>query len=340
VKRFYCQCGQELFFENSFCFQCRSTVGFDPSTFDMVLQASAGEITRNMSGRSLRACDNWTRHGVCNWWLPVSDGSALCRSCRLNTVIPNLEHPENYERWSKLEVAKRRLLYTVLDLELPFASARYPLRFQFLEDQRTNDEAASAMVYTGHNNGTITILAAEADDLFREDQRLSMAQRYRTLLGHMRHESGHYFWPLLVQEGGRIEEFRELFGDERADYAAALERFYETPGKESPDFVSVYAQAHPAEDWAESFSHALHIFDTVETAVERELLPASAMPSPDAERLIDDALLDRFAELAVSLNELNRSLGLKDAYPFVLGGVVREKLRFIGSVVSRAARAR
>lgn len=339
MKRFFCQCGQELFFENSLCFRCNSTVGFDPSTFDMVVAAPDGETTHNSTGRELEACGNWTSYRVCNWWTIKAEGRSLCRSCRLNTVIPNLERSENLERWEKLEAAKRRLLYTVLDLELPFDSVEHPLRFEFIEDQRTNEDAASAMVYTGHANGTITILAAEADDLFRESQRQSMDQRYRTLLGHMRHESGHYFWPMLVRPDD-LDQFRELFGDERADYKASLERFYESTTFEHPDYVSVYAQAHPAEDWAESFSHALHLFDTVETAVERELLPAAAMPAPDSERFIDEALLDRFADLAISLNELNRSLGLKDAYPFVLGKMVRRKLVFIGSVISRASRSR
>lgn len=330
MKRFFCRCGQELFFENSQCYACGRTIGFDPAVFDMVPEDDG-------HGQSRRACANRRRYEVCNWWVTDTTGLELCRSCRLNVVIPNLDQPENLERWAKLEQAKRRLLYTLIDLELSFEGSiagGSSLAFFFLEDQRTNEAVAPEMVLTGYAGGRITILAAEADDLFRESQRTSMAQRYRTLLGHMRHESGHFFWETLVRDGGRTGEFRELFGDERIDYKESLERFYLDSSGEHPNFISPYARAHPLEDWAETWSHALHVFDTVETAIERGLLPSDSRPQL---RSIDDALLDRFAELAVSLNELNRSLGLADAYPFVLGESVRAKLRFIGSVVSSAA---
>ncbi len=327
MKRFFCVCGQELFFENSYCYACSRSIGFDPAVLAMV-PAEDG------SGSQRRACGNRRRYEVCNWWVSDASSSDLCRSCRLNAVIPNLDQPENLERWAKLEQAKRRLLYTLLDLGLSF-EGDFRLSFSFLEDHRTNETMGDQMVLTGYADGRVTILAAEADDLFRESQRTSMDQRYRTLLGHMRHESGHFFWETLVRDGNRLEEFRALFGDERTDYKEALERFYrESKSERNPDFISRYAQAHPFEDWAETWSHALHVFDTVETASERELLPVSLRPRSF---LIDSALLDSFSALAVSLNELNRGLGLADAYPFVIGERVRAKLRFIGEVVSSAA---
>ena len=60
-----------------------------------------------------------------------------------------------------------------------------------------------------------------------EKIRHDLHEPYRTLLGHFRHEVGHYYWDRLVRDSGWLQPFRELFGDERADYAAALKLNYE-----------------------------------------------------------------------------------------------------------------
>ncbi len=328
MKRFDCTCGQELFFENSACLRCGQDVGFEPERLEM-LRADDAEAT------GLARCVNWTRHGVCNWWSGADH--ELCRACRRNVVIPNLDAVENHGRWRVLELAKRRLLYSLITLDLDFEAPERPLCFFFLEDQRTNADVAEEMVYTGYSGGRITVLAAEADDLFRESQRASMDQRYRTVLGHLRHESGHYFWERLVSGSSLLDRYRELFGDETTDYQAALDRFYAEPPQPSPEYVSLYARSHPLEDWAETWSHALHVHDVVETARARKLVPAAEEPSG---LLVTERQLDTFADVAVSLNELNRSLGLADAYPFTLTERVREKLLFIESAVSAAARPR
>ena len=122
---------------------------------------------------------------------------------------------------------------------------------------------------TGHLNGVVTINVSEADDAERERRRAGLAEPYRTLLGHMRHEVGHYYWKRLVTgDADRLARFRELFGDDRDDYAAALTRHYQSgPPQDWQDrFVSAYASAHAWEDWAETWAHYLHMTDTIEIA--------------------------------------------------------------------------
>jgi hypothetical protein len=184
-------------------------------------------------------------------------------------------------------------------------------------------------VATGHVRGTITINLAEADDVARHGIREQMMERYRTLLGHFRHEAGHYYFDLLVPEGPDRDEFRALFGDERGPYEPALEAYYRDgpPSDWSSRLVSAYAASHPHEDWAESFAHYLHIRDALETAVESGLLGTEG----------DTDWVVRWMSLAVTLNELNRSLGSDDPYPFVLAQPVAERLRFIDRRVRRAA---
>ena len=135
---------------------------------------------------------------------------------------------------------------------------------------------------TGHADGVITLDLAESDDVHRERRRAELGEPYRTLLGHFRHEIGHYYWPILVERAGALERCRALFGDERADYGEALERHYADgpPADWAERHVSAYATMHPWEDWAETFAHYLHIRDTLQTAggVRRSSSPAPRTP--------------------------------------------------------------
>lgn len=320
MKTFYCRCGHRVFFDNTECNQCGSLLGFDPQALDIVPVDTAPGAA---SAGPWRLCENRVRHAVCNWLVPAHTSAELCLACGMNEVIPNLDSPGNLRVWSRLEAAKRRLLYALMRLNLPVvATATEPgLRFRFLEDQRHNPAVLEPFVMTGHVRGTITINAAEADDVKRHEIRESMQENYRTLLGHFRHEAGHYYFESLVPEGDSRDEFRELFGDERRDYEEALAKHYQHGAPPDwPDYyVSAYASAHPHEDWAESFAHYLHIQDALETADQSELVA----PDNGAEWIV------RWMELAVTLNELNRSLGTEDPYPFVLPDPVAERLRFI-----------
>ncbi len=323
MRNFFCDCGQRLFFENTSCHSCGSKVGFFPNELNLVTLNSRPD---------LKPCANREPHAVCNWVTSAEDPQSLCRACRLNEVIPNLTQPENALLWTRLETAKRRMLYSLLCLDLPF-EANEPggrsLRFRFLEDQRRNPEVLEPFVMTGHIAGTITINLAEADDAERHAVREQMQERYRTLLGHFRHEVGHYFFPSLVVEADLLEDFRVSFGDERQDYVQAIDKHYQTQAGSDwhANYVSAYASAHPHEDWAETFAHYLHITDALETAEAAGLVTSAED--------IETGAIRRWMSLAVTLNELNRSLGIDDPYPFVLTQPVVRKLELVNRLVRR-----
>jgi hypothetical protein len=352
MRLFSCAvCKQMLFFENVTCGGCGHALAYLPEQRVLSALEPHGDefvaLAPEAEGGRLRLCANYREHAVCNWAIPADSGDALCRSCRLNHVIPNLSSPAARQAWHKLEVAKRRALYTLIELQLPIESAgegRPDLGFSFKEDQ------AGEKVYTGHSDGLITINIAEADDAYREKTRAELGEVYRTVLGHVRHEVGHYYWDVLVRDSRWLAQFRAVFGDERADYAGARARHY-GGGADSnwqASFVSAYASMHPWEDWAESFAHYLHMVDTLETASSYgvALRPApeggARLPGVSTHRLhrhdFDD-LMNAWRPLTIALNSLNRSMGLYDPYPFVLSGTATEKLRFVHAVIEDAAGA-
>ncbi|MDD9895607.1 MAG: putative zinc-binding metallopeptidase [Gammaproteobacteria bacterium] len=325
MKNFSCSCGQTLFFENTRCLACASKVGFNPSDFSMYPVASNGSVL--IQGEAHTLCRNSTDYDICNW-LVVGTGPGYCISCELNHTIPNLMAENRRRWWKSLEHAKRRLIYSLLSLKLPIIGKHIDARglaFEFIEDKRTNPEVFEDHVNTGHDNGLITINIAEADHVSREITRQYTGELYRTLLGHFRHESGHYYFSYLVCTDPLKQQFRELFGDERADYGSALSDYYVNKSTmiRDPDLISHYAQAHPLEDWAEVWSHYLHMVDTLETAAEYAMQQGST-------HLDDiDELLIKWSELSIMLNSLNRSMGLEDAYPFTLSELTLKKLRFV-----------
>ena len=275
-------------------------------------------------GAGLPFCPNRASASRCNWLGDPALPFGACISCSSSEVIPALSKPENRDRWRKLEQAKRRLVYDLLSLGLPVDSSR--LRFVFKEDQRTNPDVHEEHVNIGHSQGVVTINAAEADDVYREQLRQLMIEPYRTLLGHFRHEAGHYYFDLMLDDELRTEA-RRLFGDESVAYDEALRRHYDhgpRPGWEQ-HFITAYASAHPAEDWAETFAHWLHIRSALETAEANGLTTVSD---------IDD-WQSAFIDLAVRLNDVMRSLGLGDAYPFVITATVGEKIDFVRRTIGR-----
>jgi hypothetical protein len=311
LKAFFCACGHRVFFDNTVCLRCGRELGFDPDSLSLTsLAIGDGDVLEDQTGRQLGRCRNQIEYHNCNWLVPASGAGLRCRSCELTEITPPLERGDNLMLWTRLERAKRRLLCTLLSLGLPvYESERAPgLRFRFLEDQTRNPDVLQKHVLTGHADGVITVNLAEADDSTRHARRDQLHERYRTVLGHLRHEVG-------------------LFGDERIEYDAALGSYYES----GPDphweleYVSAYASAHPSEDFAETFAHYLHIRDALETAEAAGLAGGGV------------GWLDRWIDLAITLNELNRSLGADDAYPFVLTGAVRHKLELIDRLVRRRA---
>lgn len=335
MKRFQCRCGQAIYFDSTDCVNCSSALGFDRESLQLlsVNPGPDGMLVAD-NGMQYRACRNGIELNACNWLIPAASPDAWCWACRFNRTIPDQGRPRNNERLRRFETAKKRLLYTLLRLGLSlsngFDDAEDGLLFDFIEDQRTDPQRfPEAFVQTGFHGGIITINTLEADDEARESVRVQMNESYRTLLGHLRHESGHFFWSVLDPDEPVLEGFRGVFGDPDADYGEALAQYYANgPAFGWHDrFISAYASAHPNEDWAESWAHYLLIYDGLETAANYGMLDRS----PDD--LGIDERVREWRRLSVALNELNRSSGLGDAYPFVINDAVATKLGFVDDIV-------
>jgi len=362
MKLFSCSnCGNVLYFENIRCEKCGHALGYLPDANRLLPLAADGDTLRAVAEDggveerygALRRCAN-AAHDACNWLLPESNGSEYCESCRHNRVVPDLTTPANLQAWQRVQVAKNRLFYSVLRLDLPHPvrpkDGNAGLCFDVLADP---PPGSGSHVMTGHDNGLITLALSEADDVERQRRQQAMGEPYRTLLGHMRHEIGHYYWDLLVRDGERLDECRDLFGDDRADYGAALQRYY--ADGPAPDWqcrlVSAYASAHPWEDFAETFGHYLHITDTLEMGRAFGVSLRPRLPTPDAAALharidFDPFRAENFTEiieawlpLTFVANNLNRCMGEADLYPFVLSQPVVEKLAFIHRLVSKGSGA-
>jgi len=357
MRTFDCDCGNRLYFENSICLQCGRELGFLPDHRRMVaLKGGSGNLWLPASSHGIagqyRKCRNYEVEQVCNWMVASDDGDAFCRACRLNRTIPDLSIPENRRFWLRVERAKRRLVYTLDALQLPLVGQsvdpEFGLAFEFLrEAQPASDEFSNLAgerrrILTGHRAGVITINIEEADPGARERLRENLNEGYRTLLGHFRHEIAHYYWDMLVRDTLWVDRFRTLFGDERADYDSALAEYYRNgpPADWSSRHISAYAASHPWEDWAETWAHYLHMADTLETASDLGLSVRgrsieAMVAGRDAWRT--ETLTDWHA-LTAALNDLNRSMGLPDAYPFAISSQVAEKLGLVGEVIGSAPR--
>jgi hypothetical protein len=351
MRLFKCQhCDQLLYFENQRCERCGHVLGYIAPEFELsALEPLDGDTWQALAtpGRRWRFCEN-AEMDACNWLLPVASPDRYCQACRHNRTVPNLREPENINAWRKMEAAKHRLIYTLTRLALPLPNrADDPnegLVFDFLADQTPH----GPKVLTGHENGLITLALTEADDAERERRRTQMHEPYRTLLGHFRHEVGHYYWDRLVRDRGMLDECRAVFGDDEADYAEALKRHYENgpPPEWRESFVSAYATTHAWEDFAETWSHYLHIIDSLETAqafgleVHPSLTPEAGLHAADIADPYGPgdfkALVDAWLPLTFAMNSMNRSMGLADLYPFILAAPVIEKLSFIHDLVHRS----
>jgi hypothetical protein len=298
----------------------------------------------------LKPCRNWSDWNACNWFTAgaIESSSAYCLACGFDEEVPNLADPQRLALWTETERAKRRLIFTLLQLQLPLGPSadKRGLSFRLLADERVDTGALEPptddAVVIGHDRGRLTLNVVEADDAHREAMRKRLDEPYRTMLGHLRHESGHYYFYRLIENTPSIDGFRALFGDERADYSAALTAHYEHARDDwQTSFVSSYASAHPWEDFAETWAHYVHMVDTLETASDVELClggrtvaaPLSSSAEPFATTIGD------WLALSVALNQLNRSMGMRDAYPFALSDRVIEKLAFVRQLCAGAAKS-
>lgn len=346
MKLFTCpNCGSRLYFENSKCLSCGSDVLYEPERAEFVLAGTPEGVACS----NLEACD-------CNW--TARSGQLFCHACALNQTVPDMSVEGNRERWARVERAKRRAVYTLLAFGLRVEPKATPddetgLAFDLLADP-IGAGPGGEHILTGHDNGLITLNVAEADSVEREKMRVEMGENYRTLLGHFRHELGHYYWDRLVRDDQTwLDAFRQTFRDERLDYAQALKDHYaKTPSLDWQEtHISAYAASHPWEDWAESWAHYLHITDTLEM-VQALDMPLGALntavnklrdrdegggPVSGKGEETDDGfttILERWQVLSEASNSINRCMGLSDLYPFVIAPATAAKLKFIHDLLT------
>jgi len=343
MKLYKCsKCNNPLYFENTTCLKCSSPLGFDPQILELrTLQV--GKTSGTFSDlkdpkKSYRYCSN-EQYGVCNWLVPHDAKEDLCTACVLNRTIPPLTE-ENLVLWRRIERAKHRLVYSLLRLRLPVLPKENDegpgLAFDFLTTLNPEEK-----IMTGHYEGLITLNIQEADETQRVMNKEHLGERYRTLLGHFRHEIGHYYWDLRLKDNPDLTHFRELFGDDSLSYEEALKRYYElgAPPNWMDQFISPYASSHPWEDWAESWSHYLHMMDTLETAyyfgitvhpIRTDTEVMNADINKDPYTLKDfAAVFEMWLPITFAINSLSRSMGHSDFYPFVIPPPVIAKMKFI-----------
>ncbi len=328
MRLFSCPvCQQQVYFENTACLACGSEIAFAPDRMQMVAV-----------GGPHRTCVQRLTSEVCNWAIEADDPIERCRSCRLTDASSVVSADALRAR---AEAAKRQVLYTLLQLGVPFAPKlgaddMHGLAFVWALPNQTQP------VFSGHQNGSITLNLNEANDAHREATRLSFGEPQRTVLGHLRHELSHFFFQRFVDGWPEIAGFRELFGDERADYNAALQQHYnQGPAADwQQRFVSAYASSHPWEDWAETCAHYLLMVEAVDTAAAWGLqlsLPEGIQVQPDlgaATAPVQRMVVDHWLPVARFLNAMSRSLGLADSYPYLVPPPVVGKLRFVQHILT------
>lgn len=331
-------CNHPLYFENVQCENCGHLCGYRDINHTMLTFNPAYiKLVSDVDGKAYKYCKNKT-YEICNWLIDEQDEFEFCSACQLNRTIPNLAEAENFDKWKNLEIAKHRLVYQLhkIGLELPSKLIKNQgLCFDFVANQNNSN------LMTGHLNGVITILLNEADSVLREQMRKQLREPYRTLIGHLRHEVGHYFWDQLIYtDENTLNNFRQVFGDERTNYSAALQSYYTNgaPANWQQFFISKYAASHPWEDWAETWAHYLHVMDMVETAYffNLQVAPTNMPLNMNTTATFDPYIKQNFDEvintcvpLSFALNSINRAMGIPDVYLFVISPAVIEKMRFI-----------
>ena len=317
MKAFRCRvCDNALHFENSVCVSCGTALGFSRAERAIVPVYGDGRYV-DAAGLVWHVCVNLDLSG-CTWLAPLEGGQ--CSACDLTRTRPADDDLIGLENLPEAERAKRHLVFELDGLGFRVDG----LVFDLLSSVAEN-------VVIGHVDGVITIDLAESDAAHREKVRSKLAEPYRTMLGHFRHEVGHYFEWQLVRGDDLVDRCRELFGDESADYQEALDRHYAEGAPEGweASYISTYATMHPFEDFAETWAHYLHICDTVETASEYGLTAGAPVSELSSFR---DVVTSVWVPLTVALNMINRSMGKDDLYPFVIPAPVLDKLEFVASL--------
>lgn len=338
------RCDQVAELDDLMCCQCGAELGFHPPSLTMVTCGPTGTTTDD--GRWVW-CSQRDRLD-CNWLRDLALDTEECFACHVVRRRPEADQDSAWEKLAQASSPKRRLLVQLAVLGLPvetFRDQKGGLAFDLLSSKSSGEN-----VTIGHSSGVITIDLAESLDDHREKLRVQLGEPYRTMLGHFRHEVGHYYQWKLVEQTDFIGESRALFGDERASYSDALDRHYAQGAPEDwhESFISEYATMHPWEDFAETFAHYLHITDTLSTValggvvlqgersdgvLERDVVPRVSYAEASTEEMVDD-----WHWLSLLLNRASRAMGRRDLYPFTLPEPVVRKLDFVHRVVGATGR--
>ncbi|MTH78159.1 zinc-binding metallopeptidase family protein [Paracoccus aestuariivivens] len=303
-------CGQRVYFHNTLC-SCGMALVFDPELGAFAANATPCTRLRDIG---------------CNW--RAEQDGPQCRSCAMTTTVPDLSVEGNLDLLAQSEAAKRWVLANLARWRW-FTNADQGQRvsFQMLSEHARHQEVNVTM---GHADGVITINVVEADDAVRVERQQELGELYRSMVGHMRHEIAHFLFERLAVLPGFLDQFRTMFGDERADYAQAITEHYANPKDKGATHISKYATMHPHEDWAETSAHILHLVDMTDSLMATGLTGPQIPPpgydayaDPNAEQLLTVA-----TAVALAVNEINRALDNPDVYPFVLTETTRAKLAF------------
>ncbi|MEJ1155589.1 zinc-binding metallopeptidase family protein [Microbacterium marmarense] len=333
-------CRRFVYLDTLVCPNCTTQLGYDLASrqFHSVVD---GQVAIDSNLRF--TCSN--REWLCNWLVADDASAGRCYSCRLTRRKPDANDTVALEALAKTEESKRRLVLQLGDLGLPIAP--WYLHEGGLGFDLISSLSDGKRVTIGHANGIVTVDLAESLDDRREGLRVSLGEPYRTMLGHLRHEVGHYFQGVLLRDDSDWDQCRNLFGDERASYQDAIKRHYALGAPEGwqSSFISEYATMHPWEDFAETFAHYLHITGTLNTAAvlgirldesvsrlrDTDVVPIDSYQSEPVERLLSD-----WEWMSEAFNRVNRSMGFGDLYPFDIVGSIARKLAFVHRLVSRA----
>lgn len=346
MRSFGCpQCRVNVSFEALVCEACGAELGYHPPSYRYyVITDGAADV----HGERWAQCAN--RDWACNWLVNPATGRTTCDSMEFIRGRPDSDDTVALEKLADAAHWLRRLIYQLDHLGLPLDS--YQDREGGLAFDMFSSLALGEPVTIGHANGVITIDLAETLDDRRERLRIKLGEPYRTMLGHLRHEVGHYYQSILVEQpGGQLlDECRALFGDERISYADEIARHYRfgAPEHWRDSHISEYATMHPWEDFAESFAHYLHITDTMETAGASGMMLSSQRindyDGPPVSPRFDygsehfGAMLQDWHWVSTFFNRINRSMGKADLYPFEINEVVASKLAFVHKVVTSSAK--
>jgi len=353
VRAFACPvCNNFTAFEADRCRTCDAHVGLHLPSMTMV--ATDGDAAYIDGERWVRCTQAGTLG--CNWLVREEEYEAYRRGrCLAHSLIrhePVSDDTLAREKLVPAAAALRRLVYQLHDLGLPiepYWRSEGGLAFDLLSSYTTGEK-----VIIGHADGVITIDLIETLDAYREQLRVSLGEPYRTMLGHFRHEVGHYYQNVLVETGAGadryLDECRRLFGDERASYSDAIDRHYKfgAPDHWRASFISEYATMHPWEDFAECFAHYLHIADTIDTAREAGMVlhadrvrftaPRDVVPLECYDDLPIERLLFDWKWISMFFNRINTAMGKNALYPFDIPPPVAAKLGFVHRVIRPTAR--